>query len=226
MQKLLILNLVLTAALTAGVVRLHNDGIHFEATHQAGAVQPQKETSPALALTSAPGPAAPGDWTEIPTRNPFSFDRTDIAIVAPQAPPPPPKPVGPKPVLFGTMSFGKEWLAMVASGQPGNRSARRMKTGEAIDGWTIVQILDKSIVIEGNSIRDSVIMNDPSAQVVRDHTRTLAPTAQAPVISVAAPAPPAPAASSSQPAQGRGQAPRRVIQMTPFGPREVEEPPK
>ena len=103
-----------------------------------------------------------------------------------------------------------------------------MKTGEVIDGWTVVEISDKSIVIEANSVRESVIMNDPSAQVERDHTRTLA-SAPAPVTSVAQPASatavtPGAAAPTSQPATGQGQPRRRVIQITPFGPREIEEP--
>jgi hypothetical protein len=117
---------------------------------------------------------------------------------------------------------------MVAPGKPGNRDYRSMKAGEVVDGWTIVEISDKSIVIESNLGRESVIMNDPSAQVQRDHTRTLA-TAAPSVISVAQPvaqpalATPAPV-PSQQPAPGQGQPRRRVVQMTPFGPREIEEP--
>jgi len=106
-----------------------------------------------------------------------------------------------------------------------------MKTGEVIDGWTVVEISDKSIVIEANSVRESVIMNDPSAQIERDHTRTLAtaPTPVAPVPAPGAPAAPtfaapAPATTPTQPATGQTQPRRRVIQMTPFGPREIEEP--
>src|SRR5439155_5762384 len=105
-----------------------------------------------------------------------------------------------------------------------------MKTGEVIDGLTVVEISDKSIVIEANAVRESVIMNDPSAQVDRDHTRTLA-SAPVPAPPVAAPAPPAPAvaapappSTSPQPVTGQTQPRRRVIQMTPFGPREIEEP--
>ena len=119
---------------------------------------------------------------------------------------------------------------MVAQGRPGNRNYQPMKLGEVIDGWTITEILDKSIVIRANSIEDSVIMNDPSAQVPRDYTRTVAAPTQPLVVSgappsnasttpsVAAPAPP------SQPAAGQAPGRRRVIQQTPFGVREIEEP--
>jgi len=165
------LNLTLIAVVVATGVRFHNDWILFEATHQPGAIPPQRETLPTVASTAAPTSATRADWTEIPSRNPFSFDRTDIAILEPKAPPP--VPTGPKPILFGTISLGKDRLAMVGPGKPGNRNYQSMKTGEVIDGWTVVEISDKSIVIEANSVRESVIMNDPLAQVERDHTRTL-----------------------------------------------------
>jgi hypothetical protein len=48
-----------------------------------------------------------------------------------------------------------------------------MKVGEGPDGWTIVEIQDKSIVIEANSQRQTLIM-DPVGQVQRDYSRTLA----------------------------------------------------
>ena len=123
-------------------------------------------------------------------------------------------------------------MAMVASGKPGNRNYRPMRVGETIDGWTITQIMDKSIVIKANSIEDSVLMNDPSAQVPRDTARTAAPGA-APLVSVGQPAP-LPAASvaapsifqpSASPVPAAGQPPRqrrRVQQITPFGIREIE----
>jgi hypothetical protein len=217
---------VLIAVVAAAGVRLYSDWIMFEATHLPGAIQPQREALPTLATGGVPPSAAPADWTEIPSRDAFSFDRTDIAILEPKAPPA--VPPGPKPFLFGTISLGKDRLAMVAPGKPGNRDYRSMKAGEVVDGWTIVEISDKSIVIESNLGRESVIMNDPSAQVQRDHTRTLA-TAAPSVISVAQPvaqpalATPAPV-PSQQPAPGQGQPRRRVVQMTPFGPREIEEP--
>src|SRR5206468_2142230 len=114
----------------------------------------------------------------------------------------------------------------VAPGKPGNRNYRSMKAGEVVDGWTIIEISEKSIVIEANSVRESVIMNDPSAQLERDHTRTLV-SAPAPVTSFAQPAPaaaiaaPAPPTATSQPVTGQGQPRRRVIQVTPFGTREI-----
>jgi hypothetical protein len=228
-RRPLILNAALVGAIVLLAVRFHNDWILFEAAHQAGAVEPQPETSPALSVTDVPI-AAPEDWTDIPSRNPFSFDRNDIAILEPQpeAPAAPAPPAGPKPFLFGTMLLGANRLAMIGPGQAGNRNSRYMRVGETINGWTIVDILDRSVVIEFNSTRETIIMNDPSAQLQRDHSRTdAAPSAAPPVTSITAP-PPArtPAASTSQPASGQQTTRRRVTQVTPFGTRviEVEEP--
>ena len=221
MRRLLILNLILLALAVAASVRFYNDWLMFEATHQTAAIQPQPEALPKIASALAANAAAPADWTEIPSRNPFSFDRTDIAILQPAAPP---KPPGPKPILFGTISLGSDRLAMVAQGQPpGNRNYRSMKAGEVIDGWTISEIQDKSIVIKANSIEESVIMNDPSAQVPRDFTRTLA-TPAAPAAAPASQTGPFSQPPVSPPTAGPAPQRRRVIQITPFGPREIEEP--
>ncbi len=226
MRRLLILNLILFAVVVSAAVRLHNDWVMFEASHQPGTIQPEPEVLPKVAATTAVRAPAPLDWTDIPSHNPFSFDRTDIAILEPSAPP---KPPGPKPILFGTMSLGNNRMAMVAQGKPGNRNYRPMKIGEVVDGWTITQILDTSIIIRADSIEDSVLMNDAVAQVPREYTtRTAAPAATS-VISVGQPTP-APAAATpslfqsptSQPATGQPRQRRRITQQTPFGIREIE----
>src|SRR5216684_8859958 len=103
MRRIWILNLSLVAVLTAMTVRLYEEWLMFDATHQTGAVEPERETFMKLPSAVPSNPPAPSNWTDIPSHNPFSFDRTDIAILEPKAPPPAPKvPAGPKPVLFGT----------------------------------------------------------------------------------------------------------------------------
>src|SRR2546426_3791930 len=209
MRRILILNLVLVAVLVAASVRFRNDWIMFEATHQPGAIQPERETLPKLASVSAPVPA-PVDWTDIPSHNPFSFDRTDIAILEPKAVAAA-APPGARPILFGTIFLGPERLAMVAAGKPGNRDYRPMKVGEVIDGWKIVEIQDKSISIEVNGIKESIIMNDPSAQVSREYTRTAAPAAASTVNPGAIPGAtqPVSAASTSAPPATPAPAPSK-----------------
>jgi hypothetical protein len=179
-------------------------------------------------LPSSAGAAASGvaDWTEIPTHNPFSFDRNDIAILAPAEPPKPTLTAGPKPILFGTFNLGTGWSAMLASGQPNNRNSRPMKVGEGLDGWTIVQIQDKSIVIEANSQRETLIM-DPVGQVQRDYSKTLAAVAasapvqtNSPQSAVQSQGTPAPASTTSYAPPGA----KKTKQVyTPFGYVTVED---
>ena len=234
MRRIWILNLSLVAVLAAITVRLYGEWIMFDATHQTGAVEPDRETFTKLPSAVPPNPPAPANWTDIPARNPFSFDRTDIAILEPKAPPAPKIQAGPKPVLFGTMSLGKEMMAMIAPGKPGSRDYKPMRVGETIDGWTIVSISDKALVIKANETEETILMNDPTAQIPREHTRSIEPPpptvtsvgASAPASSQAAPASGAQAGAGQPPTQP-GQR-RTITQVTPFGVRqvEVEEPTK
>jgi hypothetical protein len=229
-RRLILLDLALVVLLGFGIAKLRRDWFAFDPAHQVSAILPQTEKFPAL--SSPNGTGAPGvvDWTEIPTHNPFSFDRNDIAILALVAPEPT-KPAGPRPILFGTFNLGNGWTAMLASGQPNNRSSRPLKVGDALDGWTIVQIQDKSVVLEANANRETVIM-DPTALIPRDSGRTLASAAPpAPVAQRVNPPLPSTIASQAQgastPAANVPNPPtgakRTRIQQTPFGPRIVEE---
>lgn len=166
-RRLLILDLVLVAVLVAGTLRVRRSWQEFEGAHRVAAVQPDREPVPALS-GSALVTAAAQDWTDISVKNPFSFDRNDIAIVAPtQA-----TPTTPKPVLFGVMSIGNEKIAMLSPGQSG-RASRPVKVGESVDSWQVVEIADKSVVVTAeNGTRQTIIMNDPTAQVARSIERT------------------------------------------------------
>jgi hypothetical protein len=238
MRRILLLNVALVVLLAIGAVRLKNDWQHFDATHQPSSIRPRSETLPGLPTGSAPA-ATGSDWTAIPSRNPFSFDRTDITLTAPPEPTAPPKPVGPKPVLFGVMTIGASRVALVSSGQGGgnNRNSRPLKVGDTIDGWNVVGINDTSMLVEGNSIRETLIINDPSSQVPRDHTRTLsgndAVTVNRTTTTQATPAqlpppvtPPSTGGAPLQPGPGGQVLPdgSRVIQ-TPFGPHVIPKDP-
>jgi hypothetical protein len=162
------------------------------------------------------------DWTDVSVKNPFSFDRNDIAIVAPtQA-----VAATPKPVLFGIMAVGADKIALVSPGRSG-RASRPIKTGESVDdNWKVVEIKEKSvIVVGGTGTREEIIMNDPTAQVARsiDRTGTGAP-AGGNVLTATPSAASAPtntnSASSAPPAAAQPPAPAQPedILLTPFGP--------
>jgi hypothetical protein len=223
-QRMIVLNLVLLGFVVVGARQVRQDWRTFEATHQISAIQPASESIQALPAPAVAPEAANEDWTDIPSRNLFSFDRTDIPIVA-QAELA--KPIGPKPFLFGTMSVGQARIAMLGSGKPGaRRSSLPMKLGDTIDGWRVVDIAEKAVTVEANAMREVVIMNDPTAEIPREHTRTLetgAGTAGVVQTGVSSrpSAPPSPSPSStSAPASNANPAapaPRMREIHTPFG---------
>jgi hypothetical protein len=218
-RKLLLVNLALVTVLAWGALRLRASWQHFEATHQVAAIQAEAEpvrAIPASTLLTAPAE----DWTEISIKNPFSFDRNDVSIVAAaQA-----APTAGKPVLYGTMSIGNERIAMLAAAQSSNRAALPLKVGGTVDSWQVVEILDKSVVlVAANGARETIVMN-PTAQAPRQFERTTG-TGPAPAalnVVAAAPTPPATTSSnapamapSAQPAAANGADDEWLI--TPFG---------
>jgi hypothetical protein len=218
-RRLIILDAGLILLLVFGIAKFREDWLAFDPAHQVSAIQPKTESLPSLPAAGAAA-AASGDWTEIPTHNPFSFDRNDIAILAPAAEPP--KPVGPRPVLFGTMLMGQGWTALLASGQTNNRNSRPYRVGESIDGWTVLEIAEKSVVVEANSNRETLSTNDwMMMQIARDSTKTSGTAAAPPP--VPQPAAAAPAVSTPPPASSSGASPARGAEpcvrdyKTPFG---------
>jgi hypothetical protein len=191
----------------------------FEAKHRIESIQPETEPG----RTVAPGPAIAAtrqDWTEISANNLFSFDRTDIGMVAAKET----RPAEPKPVLFGSMSIGNEKIAMLAPAQSGgSRASRPVKVGENVDSWQVVQIDDKSVVVAANGVRQTILMNDPTAQVPRSMDRT-GGIATAPSVNVVNPSPappPAATSNSSQPTMTAQPSPAEQSTdeylITPFG---------
>jgi hypothetical protein len=218
-RRLLVLDIALLAAIVFGALRLRANWQEFNATHRVESIQPEAEPVRTVAA-AAPTAVTPQDWTEIAVQNPFSFDRSDIAVVASKET----RPLEPKPVLFGTMSIGNEKIAMLAPGQSGSRATRPLKVGESLDSWQVVSIDSKSVVVAAaNGVRQTILMNDPTAQVPRSMERTgnvaAAPAvnvvnpspAQTPSSTAGSPAPSAPAAQPATPAQAE------EFLDTPFG---------
>ena len=82
-QRLLVINLLLAGLLAAGVLKVRRNWREFETSHRVEAIQAEPEAARTIPAISE-ALARPDDWTEIPTKNLFSFDRNDIAIVAPK----------------------------------------------------------------------------------------------------------------------------------------------
>jgi hypothetical protein len=224
MRKLILINAMLAALVGWGGLKVKRDWQQFRIDHNIQNIQAVSEVKLQPVIRKTIGPR-PDDARQLAENNVFSFDRNDVAIkqaaAAAQA-----RPAGPKPVLFGTMLIGSPRMAMLGPGVSGNRSYRPMIVGDVIDGWTLVEVKDKSVVMENGGARETVFMNDPTAMVPRDYSRTAGPPAPSQAATVrptasqqqAAPAPePPPPATGNNPQSGPATAPKYRVIDTPFG---------
>ena len=227
-QRLVVLNVVFLVAVLAGVVRLRQDAIAFASEHRVEQIQPESDKTAPKPVQAA-ATQAKQEWADIASRNPFSFDRNDVTLVV--TPPAAQQPKRPKPILLGTMMLGKDHIAMLSPGDSGGRTSRPVRPGELFDGWTLLEIQDKSVVMQSDNIKETVILNDPTAPVQREIQKT----------EVAPPPGPTPtntntAASPEQPPPGRtlqagpNQLPpgpdgrKRILVVTPFGNKVIDDP--
>lgn len=220
-KRIWVFNLMLGVLLVWGAMKLRESWTAFGATHGAGQIQGQLGAAETpRAAQAAPGPVSEGAWAEIGARNPFSVDRNDIDVVE-VAPPPVSTP---KPILFGTLLLGSERLALLGKAGAGSQDRRSVKVGEDFDGWRIVEIVDKSVVVAANGAQESLVVGKVPA-IDRRSERTASPVmASAPAALQSAPAATAaPSRTAPSPASsGVGNLPAVLppgthIVHTPFG---------
>jgi hypothetical protein len=228
LRRFVLFNLLLIAITVAAVLRLRHNVVAFSAAHQVSRIQPETEkplpkASDVLALP------ARQDWIDIATRNPFSFDRSDVTLVV--------TPAGaqqarkPKPFLFGVIMLGTDRIAMLAPADGPTRTSRPVRIGETIDGWILDEIQDKSVTVRWEEIKESVIMNDPTALAPRIYQKTDATTGNTTPVVVSGPpasAPtqvnpaPEPTTNAHPPITVNGR--RQIWVNTPFGAHYIDDP--
>jgi hypothetical protein len=231
-KRLIVIDLVLAAVLAAGLWRFRQNWLDFESAHRVNAVKPEADTPRTLAAPAAVA-ASTGDWTDIVTKNVFSFDRNDIDIVPPK-PVEPPAPVAAqlapallaqKPILYGTVGIGNSWMASLASGTASNLAPHVMKIGETIDGWQLIEIRTNAVVMTLGNLRETISMNNPPA-IQRSTARTDTPsesTVVAPTLPPPSPTAPAAAANPADRPPPPGRNPKGHWVQSPFGPTWVED---
>ena len=228
-QRLVILNIVFLAAVVAGVVRLRQDAIAFASEHRVEQIQPESDKAAPKAVQTATTPAKQ-EWADIASRNPFSFDRNDVTLVI--TPPAAQQPKRPKPILLGTMMLGKDWIAMLSPGDSAGRASQSVRTGELFDGWTLLEIHEKSVLMQSDNIKESVILNDPTAPVARMAEKTAA-APQAPPAPTNVSAPPTPEQPTPQtrpvvagpnPLPPGPNGKKQILVVTPFGNKVMDDP--
>jgi hypothetical protein len=224
-RRLVLLNLLLAAIVVAGVVRLRRDMAIFSSDHQVSLITPASEKPLPKAADVLVLPAKQ-EWSEIATRNPFSFDRNDVPLVI--TPPTPLQPRRPKPILFGTMLLGSDRLAMLAVGDAPKSSSRPVRVGETFDGWTLIEIQNEAVTVQWDQTKESLKVNE--VQVARDYSKTVGADVNLAPVNVnspqpaAAPQQPAQLPPNAVPAPTSNNGRRQIVVQTPFGPKTMDDP--
>lgn len=191
--------------------------------------RPAKTPSVANLPTSSPQRpvAAAGD---IVAKNLFTSDRNNEVVEDDKSQPAPPAPI-----VFGTINLGGSYEALMGERGPSARPGfRRVKSGEQIGDYRVVEIRDEKVVVEFRGRKTTLDVYESANSVPREDTRTNVATG--PVVeSVPAP-PPQPAApaagtasaaspvASAQPGAAPGVTStiegnrRRLVRQGPFGP--------
>jgi hypothetical protein len=171
--------------------------------------------------TSAAGlpvetPEEPLAVEEIAAKNLFSADRNN-ELPPPevsQAGPPPPRPV-----VVGTMKLGESYEALMSESESSESRVRRVKQGEEVGGYRVVEIQDQKVVIEYEGQTTTLDIYQSRSGVAQPRTPTAArPAAPAAAGAGTAPARTPPAARAATPSQPTGQPTGREIQDPKYGP--------
>jgi hypothetical protein len=229
LKSSLIIHVLAVFAVVSGVMKLREDSLMFRKSHNLASINPESEPPVAKTPLTASQPSPRLDWTEIASRDPFSFDRNDIPIVMKVETS---KPRAPKPLLYGTMIVGDSRIALLGPNNAAGRGSLPVRLGEEMEGWKVIQIDDRSVLVEANTVQETLVINDPTAQIPRSQLKTLINTPQPSL------PPPPPAVSSSvtsEPAKAdvasgirdTPAAPKRThVIQTPFGPKVMEDSPQ
>jgi hypothetical protein len=228
-RRIWLFNGAIAALLVWGVVKFIEGWKEFESTHQIALLETKPDTAGvrATATPAAAGPALNDAWPEIASRNPFSFDRNEVDLVEAK----PPVAATPKPVLFGTLLLGNDRLALLGKAGATVRSGPPVKVGETFDGWKVVKIEDKAVVVSSGGAEESLVVG--RVPVVRNTEKTAsaapvpAATTAPPATSQPVPAAASPAAPVSEPSEtaisnwrpGMPPPPGTRIVTNPFGQR-------
>ncbi len=210
-RQLLILHGVLAIAAALLVWRLVGEWKRANLRYR-----PPVQTGTAAVASPVAGPPSrptvPTD--EIVAKNLFSPDRTNELVEPVKAAPPPPVPI-----VFGTMNLGNRYEALMGeAGRTATRSFRRVKQGEQIGTYTVVEIRDEKVVIEYQGQKTTLDVYQSANSVPRPEVSpgpAASPVVESTGIAPSPAAAPPPAAPGQPPsASGAVQAPAADVRVT------------
>jgi hypothetical protein len=199
-RQIWILNGALSVLLIWGTMNVVDGWKAFEAGHQPRQLETKPDAAGGKTVAAAEVAAAPTineAWPEIASRDPFSFDRSDVNLVEVKAPP----VALPKPTLFGTLVLGDVKVALMGKAGASTRTGPPVKVGETFEGWKVINIDNKSVVVMADGVEESLVVG--RVPIVRNTEKTTA--SAPPSVSVVAP-PPVPTPANPAPAPRANQA--------------------
>jgi hypothetical protein len=226
-KRMLLLNILLLVGCVYLGRMVYQDFSEFDNTHKVVAVEPESAEnkgadSKALAVQS-PSPVTPSENMVISEKNLFLESRSLQAATAVPVPEVAPA-LNPKPMLMGVAMVGSEPRAFVQNvrAQPGQRSTKILKVGEAYEGYKVAQIQRGRVELSytspsGNVTTQVLDINDAANRAARTAART--PLTPSQVISIGSQNA---ATVAAQQVPAIDDQNRRVIR-TPFG--DVTAPP-
>jgi hypothetical protein len=176
-----ILNAALAAFAVLLAVRLAGDWRRGNERYRVLDEHSQAAAALPVVPASQQAPAAAGD---IVARNLFSPDRNNNLAQLSRSQPP-------LPIAIGTMRLGEGYEALMSEGgAPGTARFRRVKKGDQIGGYTVVEIRDEAVVVEYQGQRSEVNVYQSAQSVARTAATPVATApAASPVVETAASTP-------------------------------------
>ncbi len=224
-RQLLLVNIVLSIAAALLIFRLA--GGWRSANLRYAALERQTEDATAY-LPPISGSRPATDTRMIVENNLFSADRNSMLIQEEETAQPASLQV---PVVFGTIHLGETYEALMAErSEAATGKFLRVKTGQRLGAYTVVEIQDEKVVIELQGQRTTLDVYQSANSVARQKARSAEPAA--PVVETAGsrarPAPsrqrPASRATTARQSPDPGVRitiegnRRRLERQTPFGP--------
>jgi len=172
-RKLILLNIALLA--TAGLLAwsLLAQWRQFEAEHRMDRPDPGSG-SPSTASEGPPPPTFASSFAAIVDHHLFNLDRSND--LPEELSDQPQEELPPPPVLMGMMGLGGVEVALMVSGGSGSSGGlyRRLKVGEALDGYTLVSIETDRVVMKVGD-REVGVGMDRRSRRPRRTSRTAGP---------------------------------------------------
>jgi hypothetical protein len=160
-KPIVLLNLLLLAAVLGMAAGIRATWQRNHARYAAPAASSPAVTAAGLA-TGAQALPALVDSSELVNRSLFSPDRNNVQPVVKKE-----KRQGPPlPVVIGTMNLGSGMVALIIDPkQAASGSFKRVKTGDEIGGYKVIQIAEHKVVVEFDGEQTTLDVYESAASV-------------------------------------------------------------